>query len=247
MKLSLVSAALLFGVAGPHALAEETQRIEPSTCYLSSSWGIGQVTCTDENNNPAPLVPAEVEVISSRDQESNSNSEVRLTITGITSHDKVWGTYSLKGDDGQILLVDIRPVTSVAEVRRGGGGGYRGGGARMQGGYRGGRGGYAYRGGGVYRRGYGYGGAAAGAIVGGAAAAAASSYYGSNYCDPNYQDCGYYGSGYYAPGVVGGAAVGAGVAAARRGGAYYRGGGYRGGGAHVAHRGGARGGGGRRR
>jgi hypothetical protein len=236
MKFSLVSAALVLGFAGHYTLAEEAQKIEPSTCYLSAAWGFGQVACTDEKGTPSQLVAAEVSVDSSRDQESN---EVRLTITGVTSHENVWGTYSLKGEDGEIVLVGIKPVEPVAEVRGGrGGGGYRGGGARFHGG--GYRGGVAYRGGGYYRRGYG--GVAAGAIVGGAAAAAASGYYGSNYCDPNYQNCGYYGSGYYAPGVVGGAVVGAGVAAARRGGAYYRGGGAyrRGGGAHVAHRGGGR-------
>lgn len=241
MKFSLVLTAVGLGFAGPYTFAEEPQKIEPSTCYLSSGFGIGQVTCTDENGKPSELVAAEVSVDSSRDQESN---EVRLTITGVTSHEDVWGTYVLKGEDGDVILVGIKPVDAVTQVRAGGG---RGGGRGGGGGYRGGgayRGGAAYRGGGVYRRGYG--GVAAGAIVGGAAAAAAGSYYGSGYCDPNVQYC---GSGYYAPGVVGGAAVGAGVAAARRGGAYYRGGGYRGGGAHVAHRGGGgyRGGGGRRR
>jgi hypothetical protein len=110
------------------------------------------------------------------------------------------------------LRADDGLVVQVRVAR----GGHRGGSVHRGASVR--RGGAVYRGGAVVRR---------GVAVGGA-------YYGGSGCDPNYEDCG----GSYS----GGGTVYRGGAVVRRGAVVRGGTAVRGRSAHVAHRGGARGG-----
>lgn len=241
-KFPLIALFAASGLVMSTAFAEEAEKLEASTCYLSSSGGVGQLTCVNDKGEASALETVAISVTDEKSGEA-APGDFKLIIPETTARDDVFGLYDFEvvDDSGKVtqtLLVEVAEAPSddakFEPSAYYGRGGYRGGAVYRGGGvYRGGayyRGGAVYRGGAaVYRRGgvyvrppvygYGYPAYGYGYPAYGYPAAPACGYY-------PYPPCGgYYGGGYYG----GGGYYRGGAVVVRRGGAYYRGGGvYRG-------------------
>ena len=112
-KKYAVVMAIALGAMGQVVLAEQSESISPSTCYVSVTDGAGLMTCANEKSEISPLQPVAVTIQSTNETQVN---DLRLTVSGVTKTEDSYGSYILDIDPHEQLQITIQPLSDDAVV-----------------------------------------------------------------------------------------------------------------------------------